>query len=231
MPLTLASLTHYTGEPVCGALGLTSLELLNYMDPMLSPVALQGLPSLKSLTVQYRGWTLDSSLCHLKTWLSMLPLLSELSISLGYQLGAYANSVPGTVQSLSLKGVVGELKALWEMAQKVPDLLCLHLDLCCHERHSFIAEVPQLFPKLQILKIRHHNVPETEFLQLSQMSYLKCVEVLDPHNLSPNSALMDLTHKLHIQTNNRVHVIYSSEPKDRNVCFCAKSCFNFSVPP
>ncbi|XP_017540206.1 uncharacterized protein im:7136021 [Pygocentrus nattereri] len=190
------------------------------MDPMLSPVALQGLPSLKSLT-QYRGWTLDSSLCHLKTWLSMLPLLSELSISLGYQLGANANSVPGTVQSLSLKGMVGELKALREMAQQVPDLFYLHLDLCGHERHSFIAEVPQLFPKLQSLKMRHHSVPETEFLQLAQMSYLKHIMVLDAHNLSPNSALMDLAHKLHIQTNNRDHVIHSSEAKDRNVCFCA----------
>ncbi|KAL7873521.1 hypothetical protein AOLI_G00125920 [Acnodon oligacanthus] len=216
-----AKANQISGEPVCGALGLSSLELLNYMDPMLSPVALQGLPSLKCLTVQYRGWTLDSSLCHLKTWLSMLPLLSELSISLGHRLGAYANSVPVTVQSLSLKGVVGELKALREMAQQVPDLLCLHLDLCCHERHSFIAEVPQLFPKLQSLKMRHHNVPETEFLQLAQMSHLKHIVVLDPHNLNPNSALTDLTHKLHIQTNYRVHVIHSSEPKDQNVCLCA----------
>ncbi|XP_017569266.1 uncharacterized protein LOC108436984 [Pygocentrus nattereri] len=57
-------------------------------------------------------------------------VVDKVATPLGYQLGAYANLVPGPVQSLSLKGVVGELKALREMAQQVPDLLCLYLDLC-----------------------------------------------------------------------------------------------------
>lgn len=74
--------------------------------------------------------------------------------SVGHPLGAYAASVPGTVRSLSLKGVLGELKSVRDIAKQVPGLLCLHLDLCCHERHSFVVEVPQLFPKLQSLKIR-----------------------------------------------------------------------------
>lgn len=65
----------------CSVPALISLELLNYMDPILSPVALQGLPSLKFLTVQYRDWSLKPQLCHLKTWLSKMPLLSELNIS------------------------------------------------------------------------------------------------------------------------------------------------------
>ncbi|KAL6478109.1 hypothetical protein MHYP_G00139440 [Metynnis hypsauchen] len=101
-----------------------------------------------------------------------LTLDSLTHYTVGYQLGAYANSVPGTVQSLSLKGVVGELTAMREMAQQVPDVLCLHLDLCCHERHSFIAEVPQLFPKLQSLKMRHHNVPELSFFNLHRCPIL-----------------------------------------------------------
>ncbi|XP_066529284.1 uncharacterized protein im:7136021 isoform X2 [Hoplias malabaricus] len=143
-----------SGEPKYGTLGLTSLELLNYMDPMVSPTALQSIPSLKSLTVQYRCWVAVSSLCPLKSWLSTLPSLAELSISYGYELGAYAKSVPGTVQNLQLKAVVGELEDVREIALKVPDLLCLHLDLYCRNTHSYVAELPQLFPKLQSLKIR-----------------------------------------------------------------------------
>ncbi|XP_072546612.1 uncharacterized protein [Salminus brasiliensis] len=208
------------GELKCDTLGLTSLELLNYMDPILSPVALQSFSCLKGLTVQYRDWAPESCLCHLKTWMSTLPLLSELSISRGHPLGAYSNSVPRTVHSLSLKGVVAELKAVREMAQQLPDLLCLHLDLCCRERQNLLAEVPQLFPKVQTLKIRHHNVPETEFLHLAQMAHLKRLVVLDPC-LGPSSALTGLIYKLHLLTNSRVHVIHATEQKDRNNCLCA----------
>ncbi|KAF5892252.1 uncharacterized protein DAT39_018042, partial [Clarias magur] len=144
---------HMPEEPQCRVPALTSLELLNYMDPILSPVALQGLPSLRLLTVQYRGWNLDPELCHLKKWLTTVPLLSELNISLGYQLGVYANLVPATVHRLSLKGVMAECKALRNLAQHVPDLLHLHLDLHFHKRQSLIAEVPCLFPKLESLVV------------------------------------------------------------------------------
>ncbi|XP_026775178.2 uncharacterized protein im:7136021 isoform X1 [Pangasianodon hypophthalmus] len=218
--LFLPQANHMPEDPQCRVPALISLELLNYMDPILSPVALQGLPSLKFLTVQYRGWALEPELCHLKTWLSTMPFLSELNISLGYQLGVYVNSVPATVHHLSLKGVMAEVKALRDLAQRVPDLLHLHLDVCFHKRQSIIAEVPWLFPKLQSLAIRHYKVPVEEFLGLAQLSHLKHLVILDP-NSGPNSALKDLTQKMHIQTNYRVNVIHLSGPKDPNACFCA----------
>ncbi|XP_076835154.1 uncharacterized protein LOC143481091 [Brachyhypopomus gauderio] len=207
----------------CGKVSLNSLELLNYMDPILSSGALRGFSSLRSLTVQYRCPAEDSSMCNLKTWLATLPDISDLSISLGYHLGAYANWVPVTVRSLSLRGVVADLKALRKMARRVPDLSDFHLDLCCHERPSLIAELPQLFPKLQSLKMRHRNVPEKEILGLAQLSCLKRLEVLDPL-VGPNSLLTHLTHKLHIQTNYRIHVIHSSGPNDQNGCLCTFHC-------
>ncbi|KAG5857480.1 hypothetical protein ANANG_G00019900 [Anguilla anguilla] len=45
--------------------GLTRLELLNYMDPILSPVALEPLCRLQSLTVCYRDRAVEPSRCNL----------------------------------------------------------------------------------------------------------------------------------------------------------------------
>ncbi|XP_047677597.1 uncharacterized protein im:7136021 isoform X1 [Tachysurus fulvidraco] len=198
---------------------LVSLELLNYEVPILSPVALQGLTSLRLLTVQYKGH-LEPHQWPIQTWLSQMPLLSELNISLGYQLGVYANSVPPTVHRLSLKGVRADFNALRVLAQRVPDLLHLHLDLCFHNIQSLIAEIPQLFPKLQSLAIRQYKLPAEEFLGLAQLPHLNYLVILDP-SVGPNSALMDLTEKMHIQTNYRVNVVPFSRPKHPYACHCA----------
>jgi len=72
----------------------------------------------------------------------------------GYPLGFYAKSIPRTVRHLSLMGVRADLKAVRIMAEQVPDLLHLHLDLCCHDICNIIKEIPQMFPKLQVLKVR-----------------------------------------------------------------------------
>ncbi|XP_062863774.1 uncharacterized protein im:7136021 isoform X2 [Trichomycterus rosablanca] len=151
-----AQTNHISENLLCTMGSLLSLELLNYMDPVLPPTGLQGLTSLKCLTVHYRGWAQEPKPCHLKTWLSTLPVLSELNISMGYQLGVYAKSVPATVHRLSLKHVMGELQALQDVALQVPDLQHLHLDLCFQERQSLIANVPKFFPKLQSLAVSEH---------------------------------------------------------------------------
>ncbi|XP_053366162.1 uncharacterized protein im:7136021 isoform X2 [Clarias gariepinus] len=210
---------NHMPELQCRIPALTSLELLNYIDPILSPVALQGLPSLRLLTVQYRGWHLDPFLFHLKKWLTTVPLLSVLNISLGYRLGLYANLVPATVHHLSLKRVIADSKALRDLAQRVPDLLHLHLDLNSYKRQSFIAAVPHLFPKLESLVVRHNTVTVEEFLGLAQLSHLKHLVVLYPTTIQ-NAALMDLTEELRLQTNYRLNVIHSVGQKDPNVCLC-----------
>lgn len=58
---------------------LTSLELVNYPETMLSENALRGLTSLKSLTVHYRYLKIDVK-CRLQSWLSHLQELESLEI-------------------------------------------------------------------------------------------------------------------------------------------------------
>lgn len=62
-----------------GGPALTSLELVNYPETMLSENALRGLTSLKSLTVRYRYLKIGVK-CRLQSWLSYLPQLESLEI-------------------------------------------------------------------------------------------------------------------------------------------------------
>ncbi|KAJ8341693.1 hypothetical protein SKAU_G00339840 [Synaphobranchus kaupii] len=65
-------------------LGLTRLELLNYMDPVLSPVALEPLCSLQALSVWYRDRAVEPNRCNLSVWLRKLPCLTELTVARAY---------------------------------------------------------------------------------------------------------------------------------------------------
>ncbi|KAK9959938.1 hypothetical protein ABG768_010028 [Culter alburnus] len=206
----------YFGRP--GEFGLSSLELLKYGDPCLSPVAFNALPSLTKLTVHNKQWRINPVYCRITNWLQELHVLSELNISLGFPLQVYAKSIPRTVQRLSLMGVKADLEAVRIMAEQVPDLLHLHLDLCCHDNCGIIKEIPQIFPKLQVLKVRHQNVPESVFLQLQNLSRLQQLVILDaPQSHSPT--FLDLTQKFHDQTNSRIHVLHSNS-KDQTTCSC-----------
>lgn len=199
--------------------GLTCLELLNYEDPCLSSGAINRLSSLTKLTVHYKRWLEDTNLCNLTNWLQGLPLLSELNISLGYPLHVYAQSIPRTVDRLSLMGVKAELKSVRIMGEQLPDLLHLHLDLCCHDSCDIITKMPQIFPKLQTLKVRHHDVPASVFLALRSLSRLEQLVILDAPQ-SPSPTVLDLTQKLSVQTNNRICVFHSIGPKDQSSCSC-----------
>ncbi|KAL1257928.1 hypothetical protein QQF64_011172 [Cirrhinus molitorella] len=209
----------YPGVTPTAEFGLSSLELLNYEDPCLSPVAFNGLSSLTKLTVHYRQSLENPNLCRLTNWLQGLRVLSELNISLGYPLSIYADSVPRTVQRLSFMDVKADLQSVRILGEQVPDLLHLHLDLCCYHISDIITEVPQIFPNLEILKARHHNVPESVFLGLQRLPRLKQLVLLDaPKDLSP--AVLSLTQKLkNSQTNNSIHVLHSSS-KDQTTCSC-----------
>ncbi|KAL0170133.1 hypothetical protein M9458_034729, partial [Cirrhinus mrigala] len=78
-------LVFHTGVTPDAEFGLSSLELLNYEDPCLSPVAFNGLSSLTKLTVHYKQWLETSKLCRLTEWLQGLHALSELNISCKYE--------------------------------------------------------------------------------------------------------------------------------------------------
>ncbi|XP_043119313.1 uncharacterized protein im:7136021 [Puntigrus tetrazona] len=199
-------------------LGLSSLELLNYEDPCLSSLAFNGLSSLTKLAVHYRKCYKNPDLCCLTKWLRRLNVLSELSVSLGYPLEAYAEWIPRTVQRLSLMRVQATLNSVRIVGEQVPDLLQLQLDLFCLDICDLITEVPHVFPKVQILEVRHHNVPESVFLQLQRLPRLEQLVILDAPE-SPSPTVRNLTQKLHVQTNNRIHVLHSNS-KDQTACSC-----------
>lgn len=207
------------GESPDAEIGLRSLELLNYKDPCLSPDAFDALSSLTKLTVHYRLCIDNPKFCRLTKWLQGLHALSELDISLGFPLELYAESIPRTVQHLSLMGVKANLKAVRILAEQVPDLLQFHLDLCCHDICDVIKEMPQMFPKLQILKMRHQNIPASVFLHLQHLPQLQQLVILDAP-LGPSPTVLDLTQKFHDQTNKRIHVLHSNS-KDQTTCSCA----------
>ncbi|KAG9336400.1 hypothetical protein JZ751_002747 [Albula glossodonta] len=202
-------------------LGLTRLELLNYMDPMLSPRALEPLMSLQSLTVGYRDRVMEPGRCNLRAWLSKLPCLTELTISRGYPLGVYVHSVPLTLQSLSLLQVFmhpGDLNAL---GNQTPNLQHLHLDLCSYDGQSGLQELLNLFPKLETLKLRHCYMSELEFVGLAQLEHLRQLVILDAYQ-GPSPALLKLIQKLQVKTNYRVQVIHTPKARDPTACLCSQ---------
>lgn len=75
------TIVFHTGE-----FGLSSLELLKYGDPCLSPVAFNALPSLTTLTVHNKQWRVNPFYCRITNWLQGLHVLSELNISCKYEI-------------------------------------------------------------------------------------------------------------------------------------------------
>ncbi|KAI9521181.1 hypothetical protein NQZ68_010885 [Dissostichus eleginoides] len=100
---------------------------------------------------------------------------------------------------------------------QVPNLLHLHIDPWPSHLGAQAAQIPQLFPKLKSLKLRHEHVSERDFLQLHQLKDLEYLEILDirPH-------LSELTRKLQALTNFRLQV--TTSPRRRDVLTCPCVC-------
>lgn len=206
-----------------GGSALSSLELVDYLDPLLSKDAMKLLlPGLQSLAIFYKHshhqiHLTQHDVCHLKTWLGDLHHLSTLVIFRGPPVHEYANSIPATVTSLTLSHVGPiSLKELETVATRVPNLLHLHVDLWPSFLGAHTGEIPRLFPKLTSLKLRFQHVPEKDFLHLRQLQNLKYLQVLDgqrPH-------LSELTSKLQALTNYRVQVTIFPHHRDLLACPC-----------
>ncbi|XP_010877799.2 uncharacterized protein im:7136021 isoform X2 [Esox lucius] len=184
--------------------GLTSLELLDYMDPTLPEEALKCLPSLRSLSVAYRDRDMQPSRCHLKTWLRVLPQLADLNIAM---------------TSLTLRQVMMQPKDLKALGKRVPGLLHLHFDPCNYNGGSSVGEIPRHFPQLRTFKMRYYDVPDREFSNLVQLKYLERLEILDAKE--PSVRLTDLVQKLQALTNYRTQIVHSQNHKDPLACHCA----------
>lgn len=206
--------------PLGQAHGLSSLELIDCVDRSLTEEAVRLLPGLKSLAIFYKHShqetleTWSSPVYHLKTWLSDLPQLSTLVVVNGPPVKRYATSIPTTLTSLTLCVAGLSSEDMAAVSVHVPNLLHLHIDPWPSYLGAHTAQIPQLFPKLRSLKLRHEHVPVKDFLCLHQLQDLQYLEVLDsgPH-------VSALVGKFQVLTNYRVWV-KTSRQRDVLTCTC-----------
>ncbi|CAN9512411.1 unnamed protein product [Ophioblennius macclurei] len=202
---------------------LSSLELIDCWDIDFPPDVMMLMPGLSSLAVFYRKTCHEVSeqrpfqLCHLQTWLHAFPKLSTLVVVRGPPVVMYAASIPATVTSLTLCVAGLRPKDMAAMALRVPDLLHLHVDPWPSHLGARTADIPQLFPKLKSLALRHRHVPEEAFLSLHKLQDLKHLEILDSH-----PGVSGLIGKLRALTQYKLSITVFSQPEDVLACSCVE---------
>nr|XP_020477035.1 uncharacterized protein LOC109972484 isoform X2 [Monopterus albus] len=209
-----------------GALQLSDLQLLNY-DAVVTQDVLQPLSHLRSLSV-FHLYSVPGPTCHLQTWLTSLPQLCSLSVHGGHPLSAYVEFLPSSLLNLTLC-VDLQPEDLQLVSLRAPHLEHLHLEPWSSSS-NLIRLLPQLFPHLKTLRIRHRQVSDSDFLQLQQLQHLDTLEVLDPYYKpdpkdpslvinEPSPHLLQLISDLQKLTDYRVHVITNSH-RDPIICNC-----------
>ncbi|XP_035530688.1 uncharacterized protein im:7136021 isoform X2 [Morone saxatilis] len=214
--------THLTG----GALQLSDLQLLDY-DAVVTQEVLQPLSRLRSLSI-FHLYSVPGPTCHLQTWLTTLPHLHSLNVHGGHPLAAYADFLPSSLLSLTLC-VDLQPEDLQVVSHRAPHLEHLHLEPWSSSS-NLVRLLPQLFPHLRTLRIRHQHVSDADFLRLQQLQSLDTLEVLDSYYrpdpadpswvvYEPSPRLLQLISDLQKLTNHRVRVITSSH-RDPLTCDC-----------
>lgn len=205
----------YPGMSRYGGPELTSLELVDYPETILSENALRSLTSLRSLTVRYR-YIREGITCRLRSWMTPLKKLDTLTIIGGNSLATYTTSIPPTITRLTLRVAI-TLKDMDSIAPKVPELR--HLDIEQNRSSgSLCRRIPMLFPKLETLRIRFfRREPEKDLLSLHRLMYLERLELLVERSFIlrdylnghpwPSPGVQDLIKELQKQTANRITVI------------------------
>ncbi|KAK5873231.1 hypothetical protein PBY51_018294 [Eleginops maclovinus] len=209
-----------------GFLQLSDLQLLNY-DAVVTQEVLQPLSRLRSLSI-FHLYSVPGPTCHLQTWLTSLPQLCSLSVHGGHPLAMYADFLPSSLLSLTLC-VDMQPEDLLVVSVRAPHLEHLHLEPWSSSS-SLVRLLPQLFPHLRTLRIRHQHLSDDDFLCVQQLPWLHTLEVLDsfyrpdPMDPSwvvyqPSPRLIQIISELQKLTNHRVHVITSSH-RDPLSCDC-----------
>lgn len=209
-----------------GRLQLCDLQLLNY-DAVVTQEVLQPLSHLHSLSILHL-YSVPGPTCHLQTWLMSLPQLYSLSVHGGHPLAVYADFLPSSLHSLTLC-VDLQPEDLQVVSLRAPHLEHLHLEPWSSSS-NMVRLLPQLFPHLRTLRIRHHHVSDSDLLCLQQLQHLHTLEVLDsyyrpdPTNpgwvvYEPSPRLLQVIADLQKLTNHRVRVITSLH-KDPLTCHC-----------
>lgn len=207
---------------------LSTLELVQYSDHFFPVNTMKKVPHLNSLSVfsgneHQRMPSLSSHLVFLLSkWLQDLPKLTKLAVTRGPPVRTYVTSIPATVTSLALCSSGLSSEDMSAVSAQLPNLLHLHID----PRPSYlgvnIAQIPELFPKLRSLKLRHERVPEEDFLHLRRLQHLEHLEILDGAR-SPSH----LGDKLQALTKNRLHVGSSPRHSDPMLCTCIHQVYSF----
>ncbi|XP_029349084.1 uncharacterized protein LOC115035425 [Echeneis naucrates] len=228
--ITYKTLSHDFFSPAHlsggGALKLTDLQLLNY-DAVVTQEVLQPLSCLHSLSI-FHLYSVPGPICHLQTWLTSLPQLRSLSVHGGHALAVFAGFLPSSLLSLTLC-VDLQPEDLQVVSRRAPHLEQLHLEPWSSSS-NLIRLLPQLFPHLRTLRIRHNHVADSDFLQLQQLQSLETLEVLDSYYrpdptdpswvvYEPSPRLLQLILDLQKLTNYRVQVITTSQ-RDLLTCHC-----------
>ncbi|XP_022065859.1 uncharacterized protein im:7136021 isoform X2 [Acanthochromis polyacanthus] len=217
------SLAHHRGGAV---LQLSDLQLLNY-DAMVTEETLQPLSRLRSLSI-FHLYSVPGPTCHLRTWLTSLQQLCSLSVHGGHPLAMYADCLPSSLLSLTLC-VDLQPEDLQLVSIRAPQLEHLHLEPWSSSS-NLVRLLPQLFPHLRTLRIRHQHVSDEDFLCLQQLQQLHTLEVLDSYYrpdptdpswvvYQPPPRLLQLSADLQRRTNHRVRVVTSSH-RDPLTCDC-----------
>ncbi|XP_072221982.1 uncharacterized protein [Leuresthes tenuis] len=197
---------------------LTSLLL--HHDGSLRIPSLSGV--LTSLTeLKHLSWTMI-------TYRTLaLDFFSPAHIPGGHPLAAYADFLPSSLLSLTLC-VDLQPEDLQVVSFRIPHLQHLHLDPWSSSS-NLVRLLPQLFPQLRTLRIRHQRVSDEDFLCLQHLQHLNTLEVLDafycpdPNHprvvYEPSPHLLKLTSDLQKLTSHRVQVITNSH-RDPLTCSC-----------
>lgn len=200
---------------VYGGPALTTLELVDYPEPLLPENALRSLTSLRSLTVRYR-YIRDGIECRLRSWLSPLRQLETLTIIGGNSLAVYTTTIPSSVTRLTLRVAI-TLKDMDSIAPKVPALE--HLDIDQNRSSgSLCRRIPMLFPQLRTLRIRFfRREPEKDLLSLHRLRHLVQLELLVERSFIlrdylnghpwPSPLVQELIDQLRELSDNRIAVI------------------------
>uniref|UniRef100_A0A3B3YHH1 F-box domain-containing protein n=1 Tax=Poecilia mexicana TaxID=48701 RepID=A0A3B3YHH1_9TELE len=137
----------------------------------------------------------------------------------GHPLVVYADFLPSSLRSLTLC-VDLQPEDLQIVSFRAPNLRHLHLEPWSSSS-KLVRLLPQLFPGLRTLAIRHHHASDEDFLGLHRLQHLNTLEVLDsfyrpdPKDPSlvvnkPSPRLLQLISDLQKLTNHKVRVLTSS---------------------
>ncbi|XP_039597488.1 uncharacterized protein im:7136021 isoform X1 [Polypterus senegalus] len=201
-------------------LQLEKLEILGSNNVTLSEESLNQLSSVNSLTLHYDHQKNSLEKCEMVTILKNLPNLKELRVKGGWPFSKYAHSIPPSLEALHLYRVAIGNKELEYLARQRAGLKHLHLDYCSFTEEWYPDELPDHFPCLKTLSIRHCKITVDQFRDLAKLKHLEMLDIVDIC-LFPTNCLQKSVQEFRILTDNRVQVVQHPGSREQIPCDCS----------